>query len=82
MANGKSFKTDESFLEKLAIGACGTKKVIENLSKQGLKPIELERGSTGYKLWKSIKIKRIRVPYILCLKNGIRIESRAKTSLE
>lgn len=62
----RSFKTDESFLEKLAIGAIGTKKVLENLTKQGHKPVELERGSTGYKIWKSIKIKRVRVPDILC----------------
>ncbi len=81
MSNGRSFKSDDSFLEKLAIGAFGTKKVIEDLSRQGFNPIELERGSTGYKIWKAIKIKRIRVPDILCLKNGIRVESRAKTSL-
>ncbi len=77
----KSFKIDESFLEKLAIGAIGTKKVLENLAKQGHKPVELERGSTGYKIWKSIKIKRVRVPDILCINSGIRVESRAKTNL-
>jgi len=77
----RSFKTDESFLEKLAIGAIGTKKVLENLIKQGHKPVELERGSTGYKIWKSIKIKRVRVPDILCINSGLRVESRAKTNL-
>ncbi|MBW1613251.1 MAG: HEAT repeat domain-containing protein [Deltaproteobacteria bacterium] len=77
----RSFKTDESFLEKLAIGAIGTRKVLENLTQQGHKPVELERGSTGYKIWKSIKIKRIRVPDILCINSGIRVESRAKTKL-
>jgi len=76
----KSFKSDDSFLEKLAIGAIGTKKVIENLMLQGHNPVELERGSTGYKIWKSIKIKRVRVPDILCVNSGIRIESRAKTN--
>lgn len=75
------YKTDESFLEKLAIGAVGTQKVIRNLIAQGHEPIELERGSTGYKIWKSIKIKRVRVPDILCVNSGIRIESRAKTKL-
>lgn len=35
-----------------------------------------------YKLWKQIKIKRIRVPDILCVKCGCQVESRAKTSLE
>ena len=77
----RSFKTDESFLEKLAIGAVGTQKVIEGLMQQGHTPIELERGSTGYNIWKSIKIKRIRVPDIICVNSGIRIESRAKTNL-
>ncbi|MFQ5751171.1 MAG: HEAT repeat domain-containing protein [bacterium] len=77
----KSFKTDVSFLEKLAIGAVGTQRVIEDLKEQGHKPIELERGSTGFKIWKSIKIKRVRVPDILCLNSGQRIESRAKTRL-
>ena len=48
----------------------------------GFKPIELERGSTGFKIWKKIKIKRVRVPDILCLKTGIRFESRGKTKVE
>lgn len=77
----RSFKTDESFLEKLAIGAIGTKRVLENLALQGHVPVELERGSTGYKIWKTIKIKRVRVPDILCVNSGVRIESRAKTKL-
>ena len=77
----RSFKTDESFLEKLAIGAIGTQKVIEDLKHQGHAPVELERGSTGYKIWKTVKIKRVRVPDILCVNSGIRVESRAKTNL-
>jgi|GEM_PF-6885588 len=51
----RSFKIDESLLEKLAIGAIGTQKVIEDLTNQGYTPVELERGSTGYKIWKTIK---------------------------
>jgi len=83
MANGsRSFKSDESFLEKISIGAIGTKKVFNKLIEQGHRPIELERGSMSYKIWKSIKIKRIRVPDLLCVNCGIRIESRAKTKLE
>ena len=77
-----SFKTDESFLEKISIGAIGTKQVFSILRELGHQPIELERGSMNYKIWKKIKIKRIRVPDILCVDNGIRIESRAKTNLE
>ena len=79
MQNRRSFKSDESFLEKIAIGAVGTKRIIEDLRDNGHNPIELERGSTSFKIWKSIKIKRIRVPDILCIDCAICAESRAKT---
>lgn len=36
----------------------------------------------SYKIWKQIKIKRLRVPDILCLNCGTRVEARAKTQLE
>lgn len=77
-----SFKSDESFLQKLAIGAAGTKATMVRLRELGFDPIELERGSSGFKLWKRIKIKRVRVPDILCLRSGLRFESRGKTKLE
>lgn len=77
-----SFKTDESFLQKIAMGAIGTKRTFQNLEAQGHRPIELERGSMSYKIWKNIKIKRVRVPDILCLRCGHRVESRAKTRME
>ena len=65
MAN--NFKSDDSFLRKLAVGAAGTNATIARLREMGFNPIELERGSTGFKIWKKIKIKRVRVPDILCL---------------
>lgn len=77
-----NFKSDESFLKKLAVGAAGTKAAMQRLTAMGFKPVELERGSSGFKIWKTIKIKRIRVPDILCLKSGWRFESRGKTKLE
>lgn len=77
-----SFKSDESFLKKLAVGAAGTKATMRRLNELGFRPIELERGSSGFKIWKTIKIKRVRVPDILCLKSGWRFESRGKTKLE
>ncbi|TNJ39626.1 HEAT repeat domain-containing protein [Chlorobaculum thiosulfatiphilum] len=80
MAN--NFKSDDSFLRKLAVGAAGTNATINRLIEMGFNPIELERGSTGFKIWKKIKIKRVRVPDILCLNTGIRFESRGKTKLE
>jgi len=82
MPGRRSFKTDESFLEKLAIGAIGTRAVFQDLARQTHKPIELERGSMGYKIWKQIKIKRLRVPDLLCLACATRVEARAKTNLE
>jgi hypothetical protein len=78
----RAFKTDESFLEKLAIGANGTQFVFEDLTRHGHEPVELERGSRSFKLWKAIKIKRDRIPDILCVNCGTRFESRAKTKLE
>lgn len=77
-----NFKSDDSFLRKLAVGAAGTNRTIERLAALGFNPIELERGSTGFKIWKKIKIKRIRVPDVLCLNTGVRFESRGKTKLE
>lgn len=80
MAN--NFKSDDSFLRKLAVGAAGTNATINRLKAMGFNPIELERGSTGFKIWKKIKIKRVRVPDVLCLNTGIRFESRGKTKIE
>jgi hypothetical protein len=80
MAN--NFKSDDSFLRKLAIGAAGTNATIDRLRSMGFNPIELERGSTGFKIWKKIKIKRVRVPDVLCLSTGLRFESRGKTKIE
>ena len=80
MAN--SFKSDDSFMRKLAVGAAGTNATIARLKAMGFNPIELERGSTGFKIWKKIKIKRVRVPDVLCLNTGLRFESRGKTKLE
>lgn len=80
MAN--NFKSDDSFLRKLTVGAAGTNATIDRLKAMGFNPIELERGSTGFKIWRKIKIKRIRVPDILCLNTGLRFESRGKTKLE
>lgn len=82
MSGRRAFKTDASFLEKLSQGAVGTSRVFENLKKQCHKPVELERGSMGFKIWKKIKIKRVRVPDLLCVSCGKRIESRAKADLQ
>ena len=49
MPGRRSFKTDERFLEKLAIGAIGARAVFKDLQRQGHKPVELERGSMDYR---------------------------------
>ncbi len=64
------------------MGAIGTIAVFNNLREQGHTPIELERGSRSFKIWKDIKIKRIRVPDILCVDCGKCVECRTKTKLE
>ncbi|MEN6459774.1 MAG: hypothetical protein ABFC94_00185 [Syntrophomonas sp.] len=75
-----SFKEDWSFLDKITMGAIGTRTVIDKLNESGHRIIELERYSTSNKIW-STKIKRLRIPDLLCLKCGKRIESRAKSKL-
>lgn len=75
-------KSKESFQTKLAIGAIGTKRVISDLAGQGHMPIELEKGSTSFKLWTEIKAKRLRVPDVLCVRCGTRVETRSKSKPE
>ena len=74
------FKSDREFLRNVSIGAVGTRQVAEILTEGGFNIIELERYSGSNKIW-STKIKRLRVPDLLCLNTGIRIESRSKSKL-
>jgi len=54
--NGRiAFKSEESFLEKIAVDAIGTRKVFEDMTQKGHNPIELERGSMSFKIWMEIK---------------------------
>ncbi len=75
-----AFKTDWSFLDKISMGAAGTQAVIDRLNDMGHEVIELERYCTSNKIW-ATKIKRLRIPDLLCLRCGRRIESRAKSKL-
>lgn len=75
-------KTYESFLEKVAIGVVGVNKAIEELKTQGHTPLPIEKGTTSFKIWTSLKTKRFRVPDILCLSCGRRFEVRSKTKPE
>lgn len=76
------FKTDASFLEKISLGATATRKVQDVLNGVGHNMIELERGSLSTDIWKEIKMKRIRVPDLICTRCGIRVECRGKSRLE
>lgn len=78
--NNMAFKEDWSFLDKITMGAVGTEKVIKKLNRLGHDTIELEWYCTSNKIW-STKIKRLRIPDLLCLNCGKRIESRAKSKL-
>lgn len=51
------------------------------LREAGHEIIELERYSQSNKIW-ATKVKRLRVPDLLCLRCGCRIESRAKGDLK
>lgn len=77
-----AFKPDASFFEKIVRGAIGTRAVCDDLRHRGHTMVELERGSLDTKLWKDVKRKRVRIPDLLCIKCGLRVESRAKAKAE
>lgn len=76
-----AFKTDTSFLAKLTMGATANRAVMKFLADEGFAPIELERYSSSNKLWMT-KVKRLRLPDLLCTQTGIRVEVRGKSKLE
>jgi hypothetical protein len=75
------FKADTSFLRFLSMGAAGALRVMEQMKADGFEPIELERYCTSNKIW-TTKVKRLRLPDILCVRTGTRIEVRAKSDLK
>jgi hypothetical protein len=77
-----AFKPDSSFFEKIVRGAVGTRAVSDDLRRHGHSMVELERGSLDTKLWKDVKRKRVRIPDLLCVNCGVRVESRAKAKAE
>ena len=77
-----AFKPDASFFRKIVIGAVGARGVAHDLARHGHEFVELERGSTDSKLWKDVKRKRVRIPDLVCVRCGVRVESRAKTKAE
>lgn len=76
-----SFKADTSFLRFLTMGAAGVRSTVEQLSRRGFVPIELERYCGSNKIW-ATKVKRLRLPDLLCVRTGMRVEVKAKSKLE
>jgi HEAT repeat protein len=76
-----AFKSDTSFLEKISAGAVGALEIQRILNTSGHNMVELERESLSMDIWQ-LKMKRIRVPDLVCTKCGSRAECRAKTNLE
>lgn len=75
------FKEDASFLRFVTMGAIGAQKAKATLEQADHEIIELERSSCSNKIWYT-KIKRLRVPDLLCVRCGRRFEVRAKSKLE
>ena len=75
------FKTDTSFLKYLTMGATGVRSTLKVMTDAGFEPIELERYCASNKIW-STKVKRLRLPDILCVRTGVRIEVRTKSDLK
>ncbi len=75
------FKEDADFARFLSMGAIGTAAVAEHLgSDLGHAPVELERYAMANKVWQT-KVKRFRLPDLVCTRCGVRVESRAKSAL-
>lgn len=74
------FKVDTSFLRFLTTGALASQRVMQAMSAAGLRPVELERYSSSNKIW-TTKVKRLRLPDLLCVNTGLRVEVRAKSDL-
>lgn len=74
-----SFKSDSSFFHKVALGAIGSRVVQRDLAMRGHSMVELERGSLDSKIWKGVKRKRVRIPDLVCVECGQRVEVRTKS---
>jgi hypothetical protein len=75
------FKVDSSFLRFVTIGVLGVQRTMDQLRGIGFDPIQLERYCGCNKIW-ATKVKRLRLPDVLCVKTGLRVEVRAKTDLK
>lgn len=75
------FKEDADFARFVSMGAVGSAAVARDLrDKHGHTTIELERYAMANKVWQT-KVKRLRLPDLVCTSCGLRVESRAKSRL-
>ena len=75
------FKEDADFARFVAMGAVGAAAAADDLrDRYGHEPIEFERYAMANKVWQS-KVKRLRLPDLLCARCGLRVEARAKSKL-
>lgn len=74
------FKEDADFARFVSMGAIATNAVRNDLKHHGHQAIELERYAMANKVWQT-KVKRLRLPDLVCTRCGLRIESRGKSQL-
>jgi hypothetical protein len=75
------FKEDADFARFVSMGAVGAAAVAHHLgTTHHHRMIELERYAMANKVWQT-KVKRLRLPDLLCIRCGLRVEARAKSKL-
>lgn len=75
------FKEDADFARFVSMGAIATDAVRRHLTDEhGHRVVELERYAMANKVWQT-KVKRLRLPDLLCVRCGLRVESRGKSQL-
>ncbi|MBO7940728.1 HEAT repeat domain-containing protein [Streptomyces sp. S9] len=76
------FKEDVDFARFLSMGVYAADAVAQDLEhNHGHRIIELERFAKANKVWQT-KVKRLRLPDLMCVDCGRRFESKGKTKLE
>lgn len=76
------FKEDAVFARYLSMGVYAADAVTKDLEgRHGHSVIELERYAKANKVWQT-KVKRMRLPDLMCISCGRRIESKGKSKLE
>lgn len=73
-------KEDADFARFVSMGAVAADAVRTDLKRYGHVAIELERYAMANKVWQT-KVKRLRLPDLVCSRCGLRVESRGKSQL-